>query len=100
MPVGTPKPRINGVIWFYVVVFCLGAIFTFVLFKSKSSLNSNSLWNFSGSYEYGYSRDFYLRNFGSGEDVVLEKPVKIRNFDLLINEFEAQPEDFKNKTII
>jgi hypothetical protein len=24
--------------------------------------------------EYGYSRDFYLRNFGSGEDVVLEKP--------------------------
>jgi hypothetical protein len=49
--------------------------------------------------EYGYSRDFYLRNFGSGEDVVLEKPVKIRNFNLLINEFEAQPEDFKNKTI-
>jgi hypothetical protein len=35
----------------------------------------------------------------SGEDVVLEKPVKIRNFNLLINEFEAQPEDFKNKTI-
>ena len=49
--------------------------------------------------EYGYSRDFYLRNFGSGVDVVLEKPVKIRNLDLLINEFEAQPEDFKNKTI-
>jgi hypothetical protein len=47
--------------------------------------------------EYGYSRDFYLRNFGSGVDVVLEKPVKIRNLDLLINEFEAQPEDFKNK---
>ena len=49
--------------------------------------------------EYGYSRDFYLRNFGSGEDVVLEKPVKIRNFNSLINEFEAQPEDFKNKVV-
>jgi hypothetical protein len=32
-------------------------------------------------------------------DVVLEKPVKIRNFNLLINEFEAQPEDFKNKVV-
>jgi hypothetical protein len=41
--------------------------------------------------EYGWSRDFHSRHFGSGEDVVLEKPVKIRNFKSLINELEALP---------
>jgi hypothetical protein len=46
------------------------------------------------------SRDFHSRHFGSGEDVVLEKPVKIRNFKSLINELEALPEDFKNVFIL
>jgi hypothetical protein len=31
--------------------------------------------------------------------VVLEKPVKIRNFKSLINELDALPEDFKNKNV-
>jgi hypothetical protein len=49
--------------------------------------------------EYGWSTDFHSRHFGSGEDVVLEKPVKIRNFKSLINELDALPEDFKNKNV-
>jgi acetyltransferase-like isoleucine patch superfamily enzyme len=49
--------------------------------------------------EYGWSRDLHSRHFGSGEDVVLEKPVKIRNFKSLINELDALPEDFKNKNV-
>jgi hypothetical protein len=64
---------------------------TYILILSPPTKQDNIRTRDSKTYinEYGWSRDFHSRHFGSGEDVVLEKPVKIRNFKSLINELEA-----------
>jgi hypothetical protein len=57
--------------------------------------------------EYGWEKEFSIKHWQCGledheqaQDIKLEKPIKLRNFESLINAFEALPEDVRSAEII
>ena len=57
--------------------------------------------------EYGWGKEFSIKHWQCGleddqqaQDIKLENPIKLRNFESLINAFEALPEDVRSAEII